>query len=753
VLSIDADAARAAGLPVDDAAQGLVPLDRLGIAKWSFDKFAQRLAIQLLRKSDRNNFIDMHQAGELRGESVPLTAFRLDYDLTATLAGGQRSAGGFFDAALVRGNFALSSTMQLNTSPSSGQGVFTRLDTNFRVQFAKAGITATAGDFISAGGQSQRALRLGGVQIGSDYSLRPDLITIPLPSFTGQVAVPTGIDLIANDRRFKVGEVEPGEFTVRNVPAQLGRGEVAVVTQDALGREVVQSTRFYVSRNLLARNLSEFAVNAGFVRRRYGAGGDGYGPAAASIFYRRGVSSQMTAEATAEWTAGLLNMGARGDLALGGIALATVEARYSRDSASGSSGTLLNLGLESVGGTLSGRIGATFPSAGYRDVAARLGDPLPPRQYVAQLGFDLTNFTKLQLSASRQERRFDPRYPKFEPRVDLVNASFRTRINRRMDLFTSVGYRDGQTRAVTAFAGLSLQLGNGMSSQMSASVGTKSPLAASTSMIRHDIEGQPLGYSVERSFGSASRTGATVAYRAGFGRVEGQAEYTGGTFAARVGARGTLIAAGGAVFARNQTGGTYALVRTGRVGGVAITREDRPAGETGDGGVLLVENSPPQVPINFDVVADKLPHDALARDVKKRVIIPNGSIGLVSLDVIRFVPRQVRLVDAAGRPIPAGSPFTALPSNEPGIVGFDGMAEVNIGAEDEQLVVGSPTSRCVVVLEGIDLAGEQATPLVCEKRIIAQSEQGDAIELAKDAGPKRRSARRGRRKAETLAAR
>lgn len=725
-LTIDADAARAAGLPVDDAAQGMVPLQRLPLAKWSFDKFTQRLEIQLLRKSDRNNFIDLHEASETRGESSPLLAFRLGYDLTATLAGGRRSAGGLLDAGLVRGGVALSSTMQFNTAPAAGEGRLTRLDTQLRVQFAKAGITATAGDFIAAGGQSQRALRLGGVQIGSDYSLRPDLITIPLPSFVGQVAVPTGVDLIANDRRYKVGEIEPGEFTVRNVPAALGRGEVAVVTRDSLGREVVQAARFYVSRNLLARNLSEFAVNAGFVRRRYGAGGGQYGPPAASIFYRRGLSSQLTAETTAEWTAGLLNMGARGDLALAGIALATVEARYSRDSRAGTSGTLLNLGLESTGRTLSGRIGATFPSAGYRDVAARLGDPLPPRQYVAQLGFDLSNFTKLQVSATRQERRFDPRYPRFEPRVDLVNASFRTRLNRRMDLFTSLGYRAGTERAVTGYAGLSLQLGNGTSSQMSATIGTRSPFSASTSMIRHDIEGQPLGYSFERSFGAASRTGATVAYRAGFGRIEGQAEHTGGRFAARLGARGTLIAAGGAMFARNRSGGTYALVRTGRVGGVAITREDRPAGKTGKGGVLLVEDIPPQVPINFDVEADKLPHDALARDVKKRVVIANGSIGLVALDVIRFLPRQVRLVDGGGAPIPAGTPLRAVPSEEPGVVGFDGMAEINAGAGDTRLIVGSPANRCVVELGAIDLERLPEAPLLCEKRTVAEADPTSA---------------------------
>jgi len=742
VLTIDADAARVAGLPVADSAQGMVALEGLTLANWKFDALRQRLEVQLFRRSDKGNYLDLHTGPAMRGETAAITAFRLDYDMSATLARGKSAASGFFDASLVRGNLSFGATMQLASRPADGAQPFTRLDTAARIQLPRVGVTATAGDFVSAGGQSQRALRMGGIQIGSDYSLRPDLVTIPLPAFSGQVSVPTGIDLINGDQRYKLGDVEPGEFTVRNIPAQLGRGEVAVVTRDALGREVVQSARFYVSRNLLARNLSEFAVNAGFVRRRYGTASQDYGPLAGSIFYRRGMSSGLTLEASAEWTAGLLNAGVRGDVALGGLALLTGEARFSRDNATGRSGTLVNLGIESTGSQLSGRIGATFPSAGYRDVASKLGDPLPPRLYVAQIGFDLGSFNRVQLSASRQEALPDPRYPTTERRVDVVNASFRMRLSRQMDVFSSVGYRRGELSGggFTAFTGLSIQLGNGRSSQLTASKGSKVPFSGSASMRQYDIEGQPIGYAFERTFGQAGRTAGSVAYRADFARVEGEVERVRGTFAARANARGTLILAGGGMFARNRTGGTYALVKTGKVGAVPIMRENRPAGVTARNGLLLVENIPPQVAIGFDVDADKLPLDALARDVKKRVVIPRGSIGLVRLDVIRFVPRQVRLVDEAGAAIAAGSLVKAMPSNEPGIVGFDGVAEVNAGAEDARLVVGAAEHSCVVELKGVDLETEQAAPLVCRKQVAIE----EGLEIADSAGSDRGLARRRR---------
>jgi outer membrane usher protein len=700
VLAIDADAARAAGLPVPDSSGGMLPLGTIKLGKWAFDSNRQRLDVQLLRKSDGDNYIDLSHPGKMNGVSAPLTAFRIDYDLTGTLVRGRTDAAGLVGATLVRGNVALSGGFQLSSSPAPGMGHLLRLDTQLQIQFPRGGLTATVGDFFSAGGQSQRALRLGGLQIASDYSLRPDLVTIPLPSFTGQVAVPTGIDLINGDQRYKLGDIQPGEFTVRNVPASNGRGEVAVILRDALGRETIQSTRFYVSRNLLARNLSEFAVNAGFVRRRYGVRSLDYGPLTGSAFYRRGISSRLTVEGTAEWTSGLVNVGARGDVVLGGLALATVEARYSRDSEGRTSGTLLNLGLESSGSLISGRIGAILPTSGYRDVASKLGDPLPPRQFVGQINFDLGHMNQLQLSVSRQQRRFDPRFPRAELQSDLLNTSFRTRISQKIDFFSSLGYRRGETRAFSGFLGLSVQLGGGRNFQGSASGGSKAPLTGSATLSKQAIEGDPLGYSFERSFGATSRTSASVAWRSPYGRIEGQAEYVAGTVGLRANARGSVLIAGGGVFARNQTGGSYALVRTGTIPGVTIMRENRPAGVTSRGGLLLVENIPAQVPISFDVDADKLPADALARDTRKRIIVPRGAVGLVALDVVRFIPRQIRLIGPSGEPLLPGTLIKALPSGEAMLAGFDGVVDYNAGGNDRRLVVaGEGGPLCVVEID------------------------------------------------------
>lgn len=735
VLTISAEDARAAGLPVAPAATGRVALDSLQVAKWSFDSLRQRLEIQLMRKSDRGNLIDMSRAPRSDGESVPLTALRVDYDMTATAAQGRTTIGGFVDAALVRGNAAATSAFQYTSQPQEGGSRFLRLDSQVQLLFPKAGLAATGGDFISAGGQNQRALRLGGLQLASDYSLRPDLITVPLPAFTGQVSVPTGVDVITGDQRYKLGELQPGEFTVRNVPSTAGRGEVSVIVRDSLGRESIQNAKFYMSRALLAPRLREFAINAGFVRRRYGVRSNDYGPLAANVFYRRGLSSRLTIEGTSEWTPGLINVGARGDLALGGVALLTLEARGSSEHSTGKTGTLAHISLESIGRTVSARLSATLPTADYRDVASKLGDPLPPREFSGQISYNLRDAMQIQLTAGRQERQADPRYPSFEPRVTYANASFRARVSRKVDFFSSFGLRNGATRSYSVWAGLSFQFGGGKSAQ--ASAGTGAPLGANAGFYRHATDDYRLGYAFEAQAGAATRFSGGATYRSRFGRVEGQVEQVNGGLGARANARGTLLATGGSVFARNQTGGSYALVRTGSVAGVTVMRENRDAGKTSRNGVLLVENITPQVPLTFDIDPEKLPAHALARQTQRRVLVPRRAVGLVALDVIRYAPRPVRVTAPDGTDLPVGTVLIAQPSGDTVMVGFDGLIDFN--AEGGDRTLHRPLDgnmHCVFDMgDLVAVPADQAVQRVC--RLELRSEF-----VSRDAGPGKVGARR-----------
>ena len=730
-LTIDAENARVAGLPVPDGATGAIRLDTLNIYEWKFDELRQRLSITLFREGDRANVKDFASRIEQPSESRPLLALRVDYDLTATVGSGRATGGGLVEATAVYGNFSVGTGMRLATDPQNGSPAVLRLDSGARLAMPEKGLAVTAGDFVSAGSESQRALRMGGIQIASDFNLRPDLVTIPLPAFSGRVAVPTTVDILSADQRYQAGELEPGDFTIRNLPSQPGRGEASVILRDALGREVVETTRFYVSRDLLAPKTTGYAVNAGFVRRRYGLVSNDYGQFAASGYIRRGLSPRLTVEGSGEYTAGLINVGARADMALGGIALVTGELRYSRDSVFGS-GNLLDFALESIGRNFGGSIGATLPSANYRDVAARLGDAPPPKQLQAQVFYRPTSKMEFQLSYARQEYRAVPGRVAFLGDNEVINANFRWRMSSRATFFAGGGVRRANGESVASAAvGLSINLGPRTNAGAFANY-DGGRISGGANYAKDAIRDGEFGYRASASVSETSqRVSGGATWRDRRVLLDAQVEEIDGRFAARAGARGTLLVAGGTVFARNQSGGSYALVRTGKVGGVPITRENQQVGSTNERGMLLVQNIPAQAAIKIDVDADKLPADALVRETTKWIKVPQRAVTLVEIDTLRFVPVIRKLVDARGRPLPAGSPVRAVPSGEESFIGFDGMAELNAASGDDRLQVGRPGATCTVELRGVDLERDGEAPLVCESATVAgvQAPAAGAIAL------------------------
>ena len=83
-----------------------------------------------------------------------------------------------------------------------------------------------------------------------------DLVTRPLPAFSGEAAVPTSVDLFINGYRSGSTRLQPGPFTLTNLPYINGAGDAVLVTTDALGRRVSTTLPPYVSSDLLKQGLA-----------------------------------------------------------------------------------------------------------------------------------------------------------------------------------------------------------------------------------------------------------------------------------------------------------------------------------------------------------------------------------------------------------------------------------------------------------------------------------------------------------------
>src|SRR5690606_13140410 len=134
------------------------------------------------------------------------------------------------------------------------------------------------------------------IQLARDFRLRPDLITYPLPQFSGQASVPSTIDLFIDGYRSRSERVQPGPFTLTGMPFVNGAGEAQLITTHALGRQVTSTMPFYLSSDLVRPGLRGYSVSLGLLRPDFGRRNFACGAPAFSGPARRGIDDHFTVE-------------------------------------------------------------------------------------------------------------------------------------------------------------------------------------------------------------------------------------------------------------------------------------------------------------------------------------------------------------------------------------------------------------------------------------------------------------------------
>src|SRR5437016_11235973 len=266
---IDAGIKVTAELPVD---HGFVPLAKLNGITAEIDRAEQRLVITARTDCLAPRIIDLRplSAG---AEPASTTGLVASYAVTGIIGDFSDTADtSGVNAALAATFFAplgtITTTMFSQTLDGASQSV--RLDTT--AEWDEPGLLRRwlVGDAISGGLSWSRAVRFGGLQLSTDFTLQPGLTTFPLPAFLGQTAVPGSVDVFVNSTRVFEGDVSPGPFEVRDLPVVTGGGQATVVVRDILGQETTQTVSFYATNALLEKGLSAYDLDIGSLRELYG---------------------------------------------------------------------------------------------------------------------------------------------------------------------------------------------------------------------------------------------------------------------------------------------------------------------------------------------------------------------------------------------------------------------------------------------------------------------------------------------------
>lgn len=679
------------GLDTKKTDEKFVALKSIARITFSFNALFGRLEITRYRKGDGPNSINLLNARRSGHDGTSLTALIIDYDMAARVDKFGTSLSGLAGARVTRGDFAIASDWQINSRTVKGQNKAVRLHSSVSLVDQDRRLQGTLGDFVAQTSSTNRSVRLGGIQISSDFSTRPDLITYPLPEFQGQVAVPSALDVIVNDRRISGEAIEAGDFAIRNVPVSTGRNSVSVIVKNASGQEQVQSVQFYSSRNLLETGLSESSVDLGFIRRNFGTKSNEYGQLALVASHRRGISKKITLDGSIEASRNYFNVGIGTTFTLGNLGLMTASAHGSalRDRHPGpSSGAQLALGFETTGSPVSLTFQATQSTRKYADLAAASGDRPPTSRLSAGASFDLKDYGRLQLLGISQRR---PDYWRANvntarERSDFVSASYRTTIRKSVNLFVDLSLDPRRKGSTSLLAGVSMLFGARTIAQASANQ-QNGGRDFQVGLSRPDTAPGEIGYEVSGGTGYFDRAYGGLSYRGQWGRVAGRAEMVNGDAAASLNAQGSLVLADSNVYAANRISGGFAVIRTGSVSGVDILRDNRVVARTGKSGSVLITDLPSYVPVRISVNPATVAESAVITRGSANIRATAGGGTLIDLPIEKVISATVQLLGSDDLPLPAGSVVEALPSRRKLVIGFDGMLELNTLSSDTELVI------------------------------------------------------------------
>jgi outer membrane usher protein len=645
------------------------------------------------------------------------TGMTLNYDTVGTYAGGQAGASGSLDfRAFSRWGVVSSEWLAYGGATSSGEGTNTaiRLDSTYEFGDANTLRRYSLGDFVTSGLSWTRPVHMEGAQIRSDFSMRPDLITFPLPSLGGSAAVPSTVDVLTNGNLVISSDVNAGPFEVPQLPVVTGAGSVSMTVTNALGQQVNVTQSFYASSALLAPGLQTFAGQAGLVRRNWGSIGNDYGKIAGSAMYRRGLTPRFTVESSLEGTPGAVKGGAGGVAQIGNLGI--VNFAVATSLGAGHPGAQFSAGAQRIGRVFSLGASAIVAGRNYRDVAAMNGAPVQRKQLSANAGLSLRRFGSMGVAYAgiSQDSTPNPIPGDITPaqRSHVVSANYSFQLHR-MSFYASE-FRDlGSSGSSNG-----LQIGVTIPFGRRGSVGVSATTDGSGQVQAQQSAPQigDWGYQLYTSDGNSSHEFGQLQYKSHAGLLTAGIDRNAGLTTLRLETQGAVSWVDGGVFPSNTIYDSFAIVDTSPMQGVHVLQENRDVGTTNSSGRLLVPDMRSFDRNQISIEAIDVPADATLGEVT-HVVRPQDLSGVVIKFAVKFSDGALlRLVDEVGTPLPVGSTATLVATGAAIPVGYDGDAYVEALKPRNELAVELPDGRrCKVAFDYRPVPGEipRIGPLRC----------------------------------------
>lgn len=651
------------------------------------------------------------QQSLIEDDRLPVTYSRggfFNYDLRGDRVAGAVSRGLSWDFGAFGSPGLFTSSF---FSGDAGRGT-TRLDTTFRHDNPVKITSALAGDYITRPGNYGPSVRMGGLQYARNFANDPQLVTFPSVEVGGVAVVPSTVDIFVNNARTFSTQVNPGPFSVSNLPVPVGAGNVRLVVRDVFGRETTTVVPFVRYDTLLRAGLSDFSFDAGWLRRSYATVSNDYGAFATTGMYRYGVNNGLTLEGRAE---GMSDRGSLGGAVLFTVpvlGLATVAASASRAETQGA-GYLGKIGFQRRERDYSFAAGAEQRSANYTDIAFEPGQvrTLALRQFSASTRVGANQWLNaLALRQTDTSGRFD---------TDSIGWS--VALPRSITLSANLSRFSGSSPGSTVVSlSVAMPLGDREYAVAAYEKKNNSSTADATLQVsRNLLETNSFGYRLLAGEQSGKkRLEAGAAWQTGVGTFGVEAAESFGQQAFRAGARGGLVVAGGEWELSRYIDSSFAIVKTADFPDVRIFANNQEVGRTNSSGIAVVPRLTGFLTNRLAFEPEDIPLEGVFRENVQSVKIATGMGVLVDLGVKRQLSATVALFGANGRPVPAGATVRLEGGSEEFPVAGGGrvfISGLERGKANPLVVqIGEAQCRVSIELPGGFASGTSLGPFTCK---------------------------------------
>lgn len=693
-----------AGIPPEHVPTGEVDLSRLAQVRVEYDSGAQRLLLSVPRE-----WIAA-RVTPFGGQSVQSKPYYgrgalLNYDFYTNHTehvGGQASLWHEFRYFNEKGSLSSTGYARQNFAGDNGQQEgYVRYDTTLMITNEEDATTWSAGDVISDSLSWSSSVRMGGISYGRDFSLRPDLVTWPLPEFSGEAAVPTAVDLFINGYRSGSTQLQPGPFTLTNLPYINGAGDAVLITTDALGRQVSTTMPFYVTSDLLKAGLSDGAMTLGSLRRNYGIKNFDYGPAAGSGSYRYGVTDWLTLEGHGEAAEELALGGAGAVVKLGRFGV--VNSAYTHSKMRDDNGGQTTWGYQYSTSEFSLATQHSRRDRGYGNLALYDQPTVydEDHQPVASLSrntdqysltFNMGDYGNIGAAWIGVES-FDSQ------KTELLNVSWSRNLWGSSSIYLAAS-RDQQRGDWTVAMSLQIPLGERDSAAVTVE---NTPDSGSTQRVNYN-HSMPSdgGFSWNMAWANQSR--AKNYQQATLGWRNSNIEVQGGGYGEQdmmtwwSEAMGSIVLMDNELFAANKINDAFVVISTDGHPDVPVNYENQPVGKTNRNGYLLISGVSAYYPASYSINTLNLPADTRLKETERRVAIRRHSGYLVDFPMEQERVASVILHDENGEAVPVGSQVNRA-SRSTAVVGYDGIAWLENLKDVNELQIRTPEGkRCHATL-------------------------------------------------------